>query len=94
MDVEVNVDSLRKTKSNMLLKVDDIVENITEIRDKIEKSKDVYDTPSATKFRDSANNYIYEGMKYIDEMLIPMIENLDTIADTYQDTINNINNIM
>ena len=88
MEIDVDIGEFETTKTQMKSIVDDILNNIEEISKKIEESKLVFDTPSAQAFREHANEYIFNNKRYIDQVLIPMIEKLDNIADNYEEVIN------
>ncbi len=88
MKVYVDVNEIETARVQMESIVDDILKNIEEVSKKIEESKLVFDTPAAKAFRERANEYIFNNKKYINQVLIPMIENLDNVANSYEETIN------
>ena len=92
MRVYVDTNELRDAKTKMKSIIDDILTNIAEINKRIEDSKEVFDTPAATVFRESANEYIFTNKKYIHEELIPMVDKLENSADIYQAASDSVKN--
>ena len=90
MKVNVDVNDIKDNRTKMLAKVEDIIKDIDEINRKIEESKDIFDTPAATVFRDSANEYIFESKNYINNSLIPIINSLSSIAQVYENLQTNL----
>ena len=91
MKVDVDPHNIKENRTKMLDKINEILDNIQEINKKVEESKEVFDTPAATSFRDSANEYIFESKNYINNVLIPIVSNLDNVAQVYEDAIEAMN---
>ncbi len=92
MKVFADTNELKEARVQMKSIIEDILANIEEINKRVEDSKEVFDTPAATAFRQSANEYIFNNKKYINEALIPMVDNLEKNADIYQAALDTINN--
>lgn len=92
MKVDVDINEIRDVRAKMLEKINDILSNMNKIKNDIEESKKVYDTPSATAFRDSALEFIYSNKTYIETVLIPFVDHLNTVSACYEETINLISN--
>ena len=58
----------------------------------IEDTKNVYDTESATLYREMGSLYLEMGIKYLNNSMKPYIDSIDDIKDIYVDSYNKFSN--
>lgn len=83
----VNTDELRAMKKEMLELVNELEESCEKCYRKIDESKRVYDTSTGDYFREKANEYILKHQSYINDIVIPYINELDKIINEYDTMI-------
>lgn len=82
--VSVETENMKTVMKEMASKLDEIEEMLKNTRIKVEESKRIFDTPTATYFRKKVYDYIDEQKLFITNDIRPLIEVLGTIANTYE----------
>lgn len=86
----VDIGSIANTKKIMDGKYNELVSMINNYKEKMEDTKKVYDTESATLYRKVVLNYIDLVEKYLNSDFKPYIDRLDEIKSIYTDEYNTI----
>ena len=83
--VRVETENMKTVMKEMASKIDEIDEMLKKTRIKVEESKQIFDTPTATYFRQKVFDYIDQQKLFITNDIRPLIEVLGTIANTYEE---------
>ena len=86
-----NYENIRETKQLMLDKIEELQKELLIVESKLEESKNDFDTPLATKFRLKADELIKTEAKTIENILLPYVNNLDAVANRYEQAYNELN---
>ena len=80
-----NYENIKETKQLILDKIEELQKEISIVESKLDESKNDFDTPLATKFRNKAIELIKNETETIDNVLIPYINNLDLVSKRYEE---------
>jgi len=94
MKYNINVEKIRENKNKIRNEVGEIHNLCRECYNKIDATIEFFDTPTAKKFRDKAIELIGIGEIYINDGLIPFIDNLDNCTQMYEDLVKEIDELM
>lgn len=83
--VRVETENMKTVMKEMSSKIDEIEEMLKNTREKVEESKKIFDTPTATYFRQKVFDYIDEQKLFMNNDVRPLVEVLGTIANTYEE---------
>ena len=83
--VRVETENMKNVMKEMSSKIDELDEILKNTRIKVEESKQIFDTPTATYFRQKVYDYIDQQKLFITNDMRPLIEVLGTIANTYEE---------
>lgn len=83
--VRVETDNMKNFMKEMSLKIDELDEMLKNTRIKVEESKQIFDTPTATYFRQKVYDYIDQQKLFITNDIRPLVEVLGTIANAYEE---------
>lgn len=83
--VRVETENMKTVMKEMSSKIDEIEEMLKNTRVKVEESKKIFDTPTATYFRQKVFDYIDEQKLFMNNDVRPLVEVLGTIANTYEE---------
>ena len=86
--ISADTEDLKAKMKEMISKCEEIIEMLDKTKDKIEESKEYFDTPTSSYFRDKATSYIEQQKLVINNELIPSFEVLNVISKTYDDEFN------
>jgi len=83
--VRVETDNMKTVMKEMASKIDELDEMLKKTRIKVEESKRVFDTPTATYFRQKVYDYIDQQKLFITNDMRPLIDVLGIVANIYED---------
>ena len=83
-NIQFNIDDLRAMKKEMLDMCNQLEASCKECYRKIDESKRVYDTSTGDYFREKANEYVLKHHSYINDVVIPYVNELDKIINEYE----------
>ena len=92
INLNVEIETIDTTKKLMEEKYNELLDEFNNYKMMIENSQDIYDTESATIYRDIGMQYIDIGVKYLNNDLKPYIDALDTIKQIYTETHERLSN--
>ena len=84
--------SIQNVKKELLAELEEIKGMLSEALLKVEETKEFFDTPTATYFREKVDKLVGEEKIYINNQVIPWIEILDSFAKIYGDAALKIKN--
>ncbi len=82
--VIAETENMKAVMKEMSSKLDEIDEMLKKTKIKVEESKEVFDTPTATYFRQKVYDYIDGQKLYINNDIRPFVEVLNTLANVYE----------
>jgi len=83
-NVRVETDNIKTVMKEMTSKIEEIEEMLRNTKVKIEDSKKIFDTPTASYFRQKVYDDMDEQQLFITNDIRPLVEVLGTIADAYE----------
>lgn len=90
--LNVDIESITTTKRLMESEYDELLNEFNNYKTMIEETKNIYDTDSATKYREIGSLYSDIGIKYLNNNMKPYIDSLDDIKQIYMEIYNKESN--
>ncbi len=94
MKYKIDVNQIKSFKSQVKNELHEVDELCKKCYEKIDKSQEVFDTPTSKTFRDKANELILMCQHYVDDSFEPFIDHLDEVAKLYQEAADKIKTSM
>lgn len=86
VNLNINIDSIDTTKKIMESEYNELFDKFNNYKTMIESTKDVYDTDSATMYREIGTKYSDMAISYLNNSIKPYIDELDNIKQVYTET--------
>ncbi len=90
--LNVDINSIDVTKNIMDKKYLELLDRFNNYKNMLEDTENIYDTETATLYRELGNLYLEMGIKYLNNNLKPCIDALDTIKASYVNVYKDSNN--
>ena len=90
MAIVVKNDELKERKSRMRAVYQELEQELIECVKKVDESKEVFDTPTATYFREKVSEYIYQGMHKFEANVNLLETTLDQMIKIYESLENKL----
>ncbi len=89
-EIFVDVNNIRTTKKKIDDKYSELNEMFNHYKQMIEDTKNVYNTESATYFRDICAKYMDLNVSYLKNIFKEYVDSLDDICKIYENRIQNV----
>ncbi len=93
-DIMVSIDNISNLQKKIESKGTELLEILSTIMNENDKINEIYDSPTATIYREHINLYLEDRINYIENNYLSLVEILESIKNVYQDEINNISNMV
>lgn len=88
--IKVNSSNIETTKNEMLEQINNILAILDKINDKIHISNEIFNTPASKYFQEQSVNLINNQKEEINNDLIPFVNGLDMVINTYNNYLDEI----
>ena len=93
-DIMVSIDNISNLQKKIESKGTELLEILSTIMNENDRINEIYDSPTATIYREHINLYLEDRINYIENNYLSLVEILESIKNVYQDEINNISNMV
>ena len=88
------IDNISNLQKKIESKGTELLEILSTIMNENDKINEIYDSPTATIYREHINMYLEDQITYIENNYLSLVEILESIKSVYQEEINNISNMV
>ena len=94
MKKNYDIENLINARKEMERLMDELSGSMKKCYQKLEETKEVFDTPTAKYFREEGDSYLQKQQSYLEGDVKDLLKRMDEIIKTYEEEVKKINNFV